>query len=288
ISADVVICSSSGWAHGVNASGAKFVYCYSPARWLYKPGHYFQNRSTSMKIPKATSVRGALARWPVRFLGPYLRNWDRRAAKSADRYYTTSTVISQEIRNQYEIDPTLLPPPPYLTAEGPTQKPSAEIRGGYYLIVSRLLPYKNVAPVASMFAKHRDSRLIVVGDGPMWNQLHQRAPSNVQYIRNVSDPELRWLYRECTALIAPANEDYGLTPLEAATFGKPTLALHGGGYLDTIVAGVTGLFFADLEEETIWRTIESLKRNPLSSQAIAAHAETYSQSNFIETLRRDV
>ena len=90
-------------------------------------------------------------------------------------------------------------------------------------------PIKNLDRIFEVFAKRPDLDLVVVGSGRLDKVLRESAPSNVDLVGNVSDPELRWLYGHCAALIPPAFEDYGLTPLEAASFGKPTLALKRGG-----------------------------------------------------------
>ena len=87
----------------------------------------------------------------------------------------------------------------------------------------------------------------------------------------VSDDELRWAYAHCTALLAPSLEDFGLTPLEAGAFGKPTLALRGGGYLDTIDEGVTGDFFARAEAADIARAVVANRTVGWDAEAIVRH-----------------
>ncbi len=88
-----------------------------------------------------------------------------------------------------------------------------------------------------------DERLLVIGRGPEEERLRGLLPQNAEIVSDVSDAQLRWAYAHCAALIAPAIEDFGLTPLEVGAFGKPTLALRGGGYLDTVADGVSGHFF---------------------------------------------
>ncbi len=106
------------------------------------------------------------------------------------------------------------------------------------------MPYKNV-DVAIEAVRGRPERLVVVGHGPLSNQLQAGAPANVRMLSDLSDAALRWTYAHARILLAPSLEDFGLTPLEAATFGVPTLALRGGGYLDTIDEHVNGAFFAE-------------------------------------------
>src|SRR5205823_12380194 len=111
------------------------------------------------------------------------------------------------------------------------------LESGFFLCVSRLLPYKNVGAVVETFAELPSERLVVVGTGPEERRVRTAAAGNVRFLGSVSDEELRWLYGECRGLVAASYEDYGLTPLEAASFGKPSTVLRAGGFLDTVVDG---------------------------------------------------
>jgi glycosyltransferase involved in cell wall biosynthesis len=118
--------------------------------------------------------------------------------------------------------------------------------------------------------------------------LIEGAPSNVIFLGDVADDELRWLYTNCHALIAPANEDFGLTPIEAASFGKPSLTLRYGGYLDSTVEGVTGYYFDNLEAESILSSINMLETQPLEPASILRHASSFAEERFIQVLRQKV
>ena len=219
---------------------------------------------------------------------PFLRGWDRRAAASASEYYANSSAVSAEIARLYGIRPLVIPPPPFCCDDGPWEEPSAFAGKGFFLIVSRLLPYKNLDRILEVFAQRPDLELVVVGTGPLEKSLRQSSPSNVNLIGNVNDRQLRWLYGHCRALIAPAFEDYGLTPLEAASFGKPTLALRRGGYLDTVLEGTSGYFFEDLGFQAVTNAIDKLIENPLDGDQIRDHASRFSEERFVDTLRRHV
>ena len=290
----VVLCSSSGWAHGVHTTGTKLVYCHCPARWLYKSADYFR------KSQDARNGRGHAAS-PLdgihtsfvfgksfRAVAPILRRWDRRAAASASAYYTNSSAVSDEISSAYGIRPLIIPPPPPGAIDGPSEKPHTVARDGFFLVVSRLLPYKNLDRLFSVFAQRPDLELVVVGTGPLKKTLQQMATPNIELLGNVNDRELCWLYRTSRALIAPAYEDYGLTPLEAASFGKPTLALKKGGYLETVSEGTSGYFFEDLDVRSISAAIDKLSEHPLDSDEIREHASRFSEERFASTLRQQV
>ncbi len=172
--------------------------------------------------------------------------------------------------------------------DGPSVKPRIMASEGFFLVVSRLLPYKNLDRLFAVFTERTDLELVVVGTGPLMKTLQEMATSNIHLLGSVNDRELSWLYGHARSLIAPANEDYGLTPLEAASFGKPTLALKSGGYLDTVSEGTSGYFFDDLNVWSISDAIDKLNKNQLVSDEIRKYACRFSEKQFASTLRQRV
>ena len=272
VEADVVVCSSSGWAHGISTDGLKIVYCHSPAKWLYRREDYL------------SLIPNPAAKAALHMLAPYLRRFDLRSAASADLYLANSTFIAQQIHDVYGIEAEVLAPPPGLGPEGET-KPVEGVEPGYYLTVARLVPYKNVARTVDAFRDHPERRLVVVGDGPQRAQLEETAPSNIRFLGEIDDESLRWLYANCEGLVAAGREDFGLTPLEAATFGKPVAALRWGGYPDTVVPGTTGVFFDRAERMDIAAAVDELGSRSWDVEAITGHAETFSESRFIRRVQ---
>ena len=275
VEADVVLCSSSGWAHGVRTSGRKVVYCYSPARWLYDSRRYLGDR----RPPVATAALAALR-------APLLA-WDRRQAASAHRYLTLSRAVQARLRHVYGIAAEVVPPPYALGPEGPS-RPVPGVEAGFHLCVARLLPYKNVTAVVEAFAGLPGERLVVVGEGPARAEVAAVAGANVTVCGSVDDAQLRWLYRHCRFLVAASYEDYGLTPLEAAAFGKPSAVLRFGGYLDTVEEGETGLFFDRPEPAAIAEAVRRLHRHDWDDEVIRAHAGRFCEDRFITRLREVV
>jgi glycosyltransferase involved in cell wall biosynthesis len=266
IDADVVICSSSGWAHGVRTRGRKVVYCHAPARWLYQPDAYLAG--------SRLATRTALAA-----LRPVLRRWDQRAARSADTYIANSNYTRGLIRATYGIDAEVAWPPSGVDASGQRGEPMP-VPAGYFLCVSRLLSYKNVAAVVDAFRDLPGEQLVLVGTGPQENVLRQRAPVNVTLLRSVTDPELRALYANARALLAASFEDFGLTPVEAATFGVPAITLRRGGYLDTVVEDTTGLFFDVAEPGPIARAVRAFSDMAFDVGKIQQHARQFDEDHF--------
>ncbi|MGO1198325.1 MAG: glycosyltransferase [Dermabacteraceae bacterium] len=284
IDADVVIASSSGWAHAFPTTGRKTVYCHSPARWLYLPDDYLGEADPL--DPKRIALKA---------LTPFLTRWDQRAARTADLYLANSSVVRERIQRVYGIAAsTLFPPFSPAVAEG-EQEPIGELagwagedgtEGGHYLVVSRLQPYKHVDSVIEAFAEMPDRRLLVIGRGPEKQRLRDMAPANVRLVEELSDAQMRWAYGHATALIAASHEDFGLTPLEAGAHGVPTIALRAGGYLDTVLEGVSGAFFDSPDPSTIRRSIDHHSRGVFPDpHAIRARAEQFSEERFHAELR---
>lgn len=279
VDADVLVASSSGWAHGIRTTGLKLVYCHAPARWLYQTESYLGGPPTASPRGRALLV-----------LQPWLRRWDQRAAATADRYLVNSTVVRSHVREAYGIEADVLAPPFGIDPHG-EQAPVGAIADwadtAYHLVVSRLLPYKNVHAVVDAF-RGLDARLVIVGHGPLEHDLRATMPSNARLLSGLSDAQLRWVYAHAGALVAPSIEDFGLTPLEAAAFGKPTLALRAGGYLDTIAEGVSGAFFEEPNPDRIRAAVASADRSTWDPQAIRTHADGFSEERFRQRLGAEV
>ncbi len=271
IDADVVVCSSSGWAHGARATGRKIVYCHNPARWLYQPEEYLRDSHPALR-----AAIGGLA--------PWLRRWDRKAAASADRYLANSTVVAERVRANYGIDAEVVPPPPALKPGG-DQTAVPGLAPGFFLCVARLHAYKNVDALIEAFGSLPRERLVVVGDGPYRDRLLAMSGPNITFLRAIADAELRWLYANSHAVLAASYEDYGLTPLEAAAFGRPVAVLRSGGFLDTVVDGATGVFFDRPAAATILPAIRELLDRSWDAEALRAHSEVFSTERFAGRIR---
>lgn len=265
VDSEVTLCSSSGWAHGARAAGRKVVYCYAPARWLYQTSRYARGR--------ALCTLGSLA------MRPALRRWDHAAATTADRYIVVSRHIQEQVRTIYGIDADVVPPPVSLARYGPQQEVPG-LEPGFFLCVSRLLPYKNVDMIIEAFQSLPSERLVVVGQGPCAARLASLAGSNVTMLGEVGDDTLRWLYGSCQGLVAASYEDFGLTPVEAATFGKPSAVLRWGGFLDTVVEGETGVYFDRPQPHAIADAVCRLSSTSWDRRELAEHASSYSPEQF--------
>lgn len=280
VDADVTLVSTSGWAHGFDISGPRLVYCYTPARWLYLPEEYLGDSPFGLPAVGLAALRRGLTRW------------DRAAARRRDKYFAISNVVQRRIKDVYGIDAELLFPPHSMAAAAPQQRPASLdeewTAAGYHLLVSRLLPYKNVDKAIEAFRPLSKASLVIVGRGPEAARLRASLPGNVKMLSGLPDAEVRWLYAHAEGLIAPSHEDFGLTPVEAAAFGTPTLALQAGGYLDTVLPGVTGAFFTEPTPAAIRDAVLRSRYTVWDADTIRAHAATFAEERFIDQLRAEV
>jgi glycosyltransferase involved in cell wall biosynthesis len=269
--ADVVICSSSGWAHGVSTTAPKIVYCHNPARWLYQPDDYLNGA-----MPAARIARAALA-------APLIR-WDTRHAGEAARYVVNSTIVAQRVLDTYGRDSQVIPPPVMLDVTAP-QEPVEGLEPGFLLSVARARGYKNVELVCEAVQGLPSHRLVVLGDlpdradGSAWSE-------RLQGVGRVSDAQLRWLYANCAAVVTASHEDFGLTPLEGNLFGKPAVVLQAGGFLDTLVDGMNGCF---ITEESVEGVRDALQRIPrVNPVAVRTYATGFRQAVFARRMHEVV
>src|SRR3954447_23968021 len=246
IDADLLITSTSGWAHRltVRPDARHVVYCHNPARWLY--GEQYLGASSA----KQTLIRPLLAP---------MRRWDRNAARRADLYIANSKLTRRRIRAAYGIDAPVIPPPVDVDRFRPSP------RGERLLVVSRLLPYKRVDIVVDAATK-AGLGLDVVGVGPSLEDLRERAGSTVTFHGRADDATVKELMQSCRAFCLPGMEDFGITPVEAQAAGKPVIAFHGGGAVDTVEEGVTGVFVRSQDPDDFLEAVaecDALDTDPL-------------------------
>lgn len=252
------------------------MYCYTPARWLYERNDYLG----------ATPSRAY--RTALKMLGPSLERWDRKAAATAAEYLAISSVSQARVKRVYGIDADIVYPPHVMNPDYP-RRPAAlpDAWGGaprYMLTVSRLLPYKNVDRVIEA-CRIEKARLVIVGTGPERERLRSIAGPEVLFLEGIDDDQLRWLYANAEALVAASFEDFGLTPVEAASFGVPSVTLSAGGYLDTVVPGRTGIFFSSPEPPHIAEALRKVRAANWRRVHIQAHAARFSEERYICEMR---
>ncbi|PJF35775.1 MAG: glycosyl transferase [Candidatus Thermofonsia Clade 1 bacterium] len=276
---DVVLSNKSGFCHGVRTQrGARralhICYCLAPTRYLWQYESYVAREN----------LGGAL-KTALRPLIGALRRWDYAAAQRVDHFIAISTEIQARIKAFYKRDSTIIFPP--VATERFTPVPHSAL-GNYYLVLSRLVPYKRV-DLAVQACTRLGLPLLVGGSGRDRERLERMAGETVKFLGYVPESEVPQLMARCKALIFPGLEDFGIAPVQAQAAGRPVIAFRGGGTLDTVREGETGLFFDAPTVESLVATLKQFEESgmarTLDSQKIRQQALRFDRTVFQRELR---
>jgi glycosyltransferase involved in cell wall biosynthesis len=270
---DVVLSMSSGWAKNVltRPETCHLCYCLTPMRF----GWSFQEYVSRERV--AAWQRGLLA--PV-MAG--IRLWDVAGSNRVDHFAAISTGVARRIWKYYRRDAEVIHPPVDTAAYAPLDDRGGE--GDHFLIVSRLIPYKRV-DLAIEACNLLGAPLKVIGDGRDRSRLERLAGPTVEMLGWVDDETKRRHLSSCKAFIFPAEEDFGISPVEAMAAGRPVVAFAAGGALDTIVDGTTGVLFRQPAVHALVEALETASRRTWDRAAIRAHAARFDVQTFCTQLR---
>jgi len=281
---DVVISSSAIFSKGLvlKPKTRHICYCYSPTRQIWDLHSESLLLATNYKLQ-------AMAQH-------FLRIWDRQASDRVDQFVAISEHVRQRIQKYYRRDAIVIYPPvstkyPGASIQVKKNPKPLILNTGYYLLVSRLYKHKNIDIAIEAFEK-LNLPLVIVGTGPEYKKLKfviRNAKSrNIKLIGFIPDEGLPYYYQNCRAFIMPQEEDFGITPIEAMSFGKPVLALKKGGATETVIEGVTGEFFDDPIPEALADGIRRLNENypKYDIETIKSQAQKFSAERFREEIKR--
>ncbi len=265
---DIVISSSHACAKGIitKPETMHICYCHSPMRYAWDNWHTYIKQYNINPILKKLGKRKMHK----------LRIWDRVSADRVDHFIANSSTTQKRIKKYYKKPSTIIHP----MIDGSKFKISKE-KGGYFLAVGRLTPYKKFDLIVETFNKLK-LPLKIAGTGIMENQLRRQANSNIEFLGYVPDKELYKLYSECEALIFPQLEDFGIIALEAMASGRPVIALGQGGALDSIIDGKTGILFDKQTSVHLEGAIKKYNklRKHFRPEKIREHALTFEEKPF--------
>jgi glycosyltransferase involved in cell wall biosynthesis len=272
---DLVLSNKSGFCHGVRTEHERkkalhVCYCLTPTRFLWQYDLYRQREQ----------IGGATSR-ALQPLLAQLRKWDWAAAQRVDHFLAISSEVQRRIRTIYGRESEIIFPP--VDVDYFTPDPSHAV-GDYYLVVSRLIPYKRIDLAVEAFRHLPEEKLLVVGDGRDLAALKANATPNVQFLGRQPRARVRELLRGCRAFLFPGLEDFGIAPVEAMSSGRPVVAFGGGGALDTVLPGVTGELFPEPTVESLVTTLETFDWRSYAPCACRTHAETFSAASFCREL----
>jgi glycosyltransferase involved in cell wall biosynthesis len=223
---------------------------------------------------------GPLQEKAFRMTAHYMRQWDYASAQRVDKFLAISETVRGRIRHLYGREAPVVFPP----VDTGFFVPDPHGATDYFLAVSRAVPYKRLDLLVEVF-NAREERLLIVGDGPLLPRLKKQAKRNIEFLGLVSDEDLRVLYQNCRALLFPAEEDFGLTPVEAMACGRPVVALGYGGASETVADGLTGVHFPEQTAVSLDAAIDRLLAQRLSARDCRARAELFDQRIFLAKIR---
>jgi glycosyltransferase involved in cell wall biosynthesis len=262
---DLIFSSSSGYAKGVRRrrNAIHVCYCHTPMRWVWRYEDYVARERFN------GVTRSAL---PLLLWG--LRKWDLRAAQQPDFYIANSKIVAERIKQIYGREAAVIPPP----IDVERFQPSVDV-DDYYLVLSRLVPYKRI-DLAIEACKRMDRRLVIIGDGPDRARLEALAGPRTEFLGRQPDQQVNQYASRCQALLFPGEEDFGMVPLEVNASGRPVIAYRGGGAIETVIEGKTGIFFDKAKSESLISAIEDFESRHWDPLSMREHAEEFDQKIF--------
>ncbi len=262
---DLIFSSSSGYAKGVRrrSNAVHVCYCHTPMRWVWRYEDYAARENFGLM---AKSIL------PLSIWG--LKKWDLRAARQPDYYIANSRLVAQRIKQVYGRESIVIPPP----IEVDRFQMSSEV-DDYYLVLSRLVPYKRI-DLAIEACERLGRRLVIIGDGPDRARLEKLAGPNTEFLGRQPDSLVNHYASRCRALLFTGEEDFGMVPLEVNAAGRPVIAFRGGGAIETVVDGLTGVFFDKPTGASLVTAIEDFESRSWNQQLLRRHAERFDRSVF--------
>lgn len=266
---DLVISVTSEAAKGIitKPQTKHICLCLTPTRYLWSGyKEYFKN--VFLKIFSFPFI------W-------YLQKWDKIASKRPDAYIAISHAVQKRIAEYYGRESTVIYPGVTITTRLKIDRANSQGSGRFFLVVSRLSKFTNYKriDIAVKAATKLRLPLVVIGEGNI-NYLKKFAGPTVRFVGKVTDEELVAYYADCKALIFPGEEDFGLVMVEAQILGKPVIAYRGGGAVEIVKEGKTGMFFNKQTRESLVEVLKSFNEHDYNSQVCRTNGEKFSKEKF--------
>jgi chain length determinant protein tyrosine kinase EpsG len=272
---DLILSSSHAVAKGVLTGPDQLHVCYihSPIRYAWDMQHQYLKESGM-----TSGVKGTVAK----VLLHYMRLWDARTAAGVDQFLANSAFIARRVRKVYRREAAVIHPP--VDVERFALRLDKE---DFYLTASRMVPYKRMPMIAEAFSRMPDKKLVVIGDGPEMDKVRAAAGPNVSVLGFLGNEALVDHMQRAKAFVFAAEEDFGITPVEAQACGTPVIAFGRGGSLETVrgrghPAQRTGLFFKEQTAEALVAAVEAFEALPvpIRPEVCRAHAEQFAPALF--------
>ena len=276
---DLVISSSHAVAKGVltGPNTLHISYVHSPIRYAWDLQHQYLNES-GMRF----GIKGKIARMILH----YIRMWDQRTAAAVDQFVANSHFIARRIEKAYRRPSTVIYPP--VDTKGFNLQLEKQ---DYYLTASRMVPYKKMPMIVAAFTAMPDKKLVVIGEGPEFEKAKALAGPNVTLLGYQSFEVLRMHMQNARAFVFAAEEDFGISPVEAQACGTPVIAFGRGGTLETVRglddSAPTGVFYYQQTVEALVAAVNlfEAEQHRISPHACRENAEQFSEKNFERSMR---
>lgn len=271
---DYYISSSHAVGKGFHVEKNKLhvCYCHTPMRYAW----YLHNDY----LKESSAIRKLL----LRFVIPFIRNWDIKTSSRVDYFIANSKHIQEQIKSIYNRDATVIYPPVKVAKFALNSNP----RQNYYLALGRFVSYKKMAIVIEAFRRMNDKKLVLIGDGYDDKEIRKllaKSP-NIIWLGYQDDDRLIEYMQYAKACIFAAKEDFGIMCVETQATGTPVLALREGGYVETVQEGLSGYFFDQQNAEEIISVVQHFEENPLNNhEAIRASVLPFSDERFRSELK---
>jgi glycosyltransferase involved in cell wall biosynthesis len=265
---DLVLSSSSAWAHGVipDEGAVHVCYCHNPFRYAWNA----RDETLAYRRPASrAALRLVFQRW---------RQWDWIAAQRVDTYVANSETTRRRIQRYFGRESLVLHPPVVTARFSPGRV------GDRYVVLSELMPHKHIDVAVRAFNELR-LPLLVVGNGPDERRLRRIAGPTVRFAGRVSDDAAAQILQSARALVVPATEEFGIAAVEAQAAGRPVIALRQGGVKETVLEGVTGAFYDVQDPSVLAERVRSFDDRAIDPSACVANAARFDVEHFRHGLR---
>lgn len=280
---DLVISSNHAVAKGVltGPDQLHISYIHSPIRYAWDLQHQYLRESGLNN-----GLKGWLAKWMLH----KMRMWDTRTANGVDHFVANSNFIARRIKKVYGREADVIYPPVNIAEFSMVEK-----KEEFYLTASRLVPYKKMDLIVEAFSQMPEKRLVVIGDGPDMLKIKAKAGKNVEMLGYQPFSVLKDMMQRAKAFVFAAEEDFGITPVEAQACGTPVIAFGKGGVLETVVdqgLSPTGVFFNEQTIASLCEGVQTFEKNchfflpdncRLNSERFSIERFNNDFSNYINT-----
>jgi glycosyltransferase involved in cell wall biosynthesis len=272
---DVIISSNHAVAKGVLTTDEQLhvTYCHSPIRYAWDLHHQYLKEAGL-----GFGVKGLIARYILH----KIRIWDISSANRPDYYLSNSNFIGKRIDKVYNKPSTTIYPPIEIDDFS-----LYEEKEDYYLTCSRMVPYKRIDLIAEAFSQMPDKKLIIIGDGPDYEKVKNKAGVNVELKGYLPFKDLIHYMQRAKAFVFVAIEDFGMLPVEAQACGTPVIAYGKGGSIETVIDKETGILFNEQTVEGIIGGVQEFEviQHTFNAKRIRLHAETFGRDRFKQEIK---